>query len=131
MRVKAKISDAETEYLAQKNVIEWCQWQMIPVFHIPNEGKRTTREGARLKAIGLSRGVPDLMIPVPSGGYHGLFIEMKTKTGRVTEAQAEWMKRLAENGYAVRLCRGSAQAFEAISDYIHERGETLWELVNK
>lgn len=47
------------------------------LFHVPNGGSRDRREAARLKAQGVRAGVPDLCLPVPSGAYHGLFIELK------------------------------------------------------
>ena len=44
-------------------------------------------------------GVPDLFLPVPKNGYHGLFIEMKSEKGCLTENQ-QWFLTNAESvGY--------------------------------
>jgi len=48
------------------------------MYHVPNEGKRTN--GAVLKAMGLKTGVPDVVLPVASHNFHGLYLEMKYGT---------------------------------------------------
>ena len=35
-------------------------------------------------------GVPDLFLPVPKKGFHGLFIEMKSQQGRVSVSQSRF-----------------------------------------
>lgn len=47
------------------------------LYHIPNGGSRNKAEAANLKRQGVKAGVPDLFLPVPRGGYHGLYIELK------------------------------------------------------
>ena len=104
----------------QEAFVKWCELNGIPVFHIPNEGKRTKGTGGRLKAQGLSHGVPDLMIPVPSGGKHGLFIEMKRPKPmgkRPTDAQLKWLERLNKNGYLAVVCYGQDEAKETLKTY--------------
>ena len=93
----------------------------IPYFAIPNGGSRNALEALSLSKQGVSPGVPDLMIPVVSGEYHGLFIEMKRKGGTVkdvTKHQKEWHKTLLGNGYCVVVCFGVQEAMEAVQDYI-------------
>lgn len=43
-----------------------------------SSGKRFSKEAARLKAEGLRSGIPDTCLPVPCGGFHDLYIEIKT-----------------------------------------------------
>lgn len=104
----------------QITVIEYCDVRGIPVFHIPNGGSRNAREAANLKRQGVRKGVPDLFIPVPSGGYHGLFIEMKRADGkgRVSKEQAEWIRLLQAQGYRAHACNGAANAIALIRQHL-------------
>ena len=74
----------KTEDGEQEALIMYCDLAGIPVVHIPNEGKRSTAYGARMKRIGLRSGFPDLFFPVARGGFHGLFVEMKVGSNRAT-----------------------------------------------
>lgn len=100
--------------------------------HSANEGKRTTRivhthagtrvvcsGGARLKAMGMQTGFPDLFLAVPSRGMHGLFIEMKSETGRLEPSQREMLALLSEQGYATAVCRSLDEFSSVIDNYLH------------
>ena len=92
------------------------------LFHIPNGGSRHKAEAGRFRAMGVRAGVPDLCLPVPRGGKHGLFVEMKrTKGGRVSAEQQEWIIALQEQGYAAAVCRGWEEAARVILAYLMER----------
>ena len=88
-------------------------------FHIPNEGLRDPRTGHNLKIQGMRPGVPDIMLPVARGIYHGLFIELKRKKyGRVSEEQAIWIDRLNRVGYRAVVCAGWEAAKGEILRYL-------------
>ena len=91
------------------------------LFHIPNGGKRDAREAARFKRMGVKPGVPDLFLPVPRAGYHGLFIEMKAPGGRLSDYQKEWLKQLEASGYAAFVCFGFDEAARDIVNYLEGR----------
>lgn len=101
-------------------VVNYCDILGIPVFHVPNGGIRNKIEAANLKRQGVKAGVPDLVIPCARCGYHGLYIEMKTKTGRISDKQKEWLKLLRKEGYAAYVARGASQAIELIDHYMNE-----------
>ncbi|MCM1299619.1 MAG: VRR-NUC domain-containing protein [Firmicutes bacterium] len=113
------IEDAE-----QINLIKWAEFQSCKypelelLFHIPNGGKRNVREAARFKMLGVKAGVPDLCLPVPRGGYHGLYIEMKSPEGRTTAYQKKWLERLAQQGYDTAVCHSFEEAQEKIIKYM-------------
>jgi hypothetical protein len=63
--------------------------------------------------------VPDIVLAVPRGKYHGLFIEMKKRIGgRVAPEQSAWLKRLMAQGYACRVSLGWGDARETIMAYL-------------
>lgn len=85
---------------------------------IPNGGGRTKREAGRLKAEGVKKGVPDIFTAVPVNGAHGLYIEMKSTGGRVSEEQAAWIADALELGYAAVVCRSATEAMAAWLAYM-------------
>lgn len=59
-----------------------------------------------------------MCLPVPSGRYHGLFIEMKTETGRASEAQEWWIEQLNAIGYFAEVCHGWESAARVLEWYL-------------
>ena len=118
----AKISEAQH----QANVIKWSQqphirtqWpELALLFHIPNGGTRDAIEGKHLKQQGVKPGVPDLFLAAPSGQYHGLFIEMKSDSGRTSEAQKWWIEQLNSSGYFAEVCHGWQSAVRVLEWYL-------------
>lgn len=110
----------------QAAVIKWSQqpsirsqWpELALLHHIPNGGTRDPVEAKHLKQQGVKRGVPDLCLPVPRGPYHGLYIEMKTETGRATEDQKWWGAQLTRMGYCWLVCHGWENAVQTIEAYL-------------
>lgn len=110
-----------SEHLEQAALIVWTQLKGHPynlIFAIPNGGHRHPRTATFLKAEGVKPGVPDLMLPVACGGYHGLFIEMKFGRNPPTKEQKEKLAALQEQGYAAHVCYGWEAAREVIEDYL-------------
>jgi hypothetical protein len=124
-----------TEEQDQAALFRWfglTRWQGRALsdyaLHIPNEGKRSMVAGARLKQIGLKPGTPDILLPVPVGGYHGLWIELKAIGGRLSDAQHEVIAMLRGQGYRVDVCFGWDEARAAVERYLGAAG-TLRERV--
>lgn len=113
-----KPTASETE--EQITVISYCDIKGIPIYHIANEGKRTRYTGDLLKRMGMRKGFPDLCIPVAKGKYHGFYIEMKSHTGKPTNEQISWLKRLKAQGYATAICYGADEAIQIIDKYINQ-----------
>ena len=72
----------------------------------------------RLKAEGVTAGVPDLFFAWPRLGYHGLWIEMKRKGGKVSKVQAEMMSCLEAAGYLTAVCYGTDEAKKTLKEYM-------------
>lgn len=119
------------ESKAQQAVITWWRMQhkVLGVraenllYAVPNAGRRDPISGAKLKAEGMRAGVPDLILDVPRGPYHGMRIEMKTASGRVQENQKQWQLDLIGQGYHAVICRGWEEATRAISQYLALKDE--------
>lgn len=114
----------------QKALFRWKEYAKATIpelgmmFHVPNGGYRNPREARNLSEEGVVPGVPDILLPVPRGGYHGLFIELKrVKGGRVSEEQRAWLDRLNGLGYLARVCRGWLDARNVILKYLKEEKE--------
>lgn len=87
---------------------------------VPNQrGCRPTKAMLiRLYTEGMAAGFPDVVGFVARGPFHGIIIEMKSKTGKVTDNQAAWLTKLHLQGYCVRLCRSADQAIKEIERYL-------------
>ena len=108
---KEKICSENRE---QMLLIQWFKRNHpgILIFHIPNGGYRRPSEAAKLKAMGLTPGIPDLFIP-----EWRLFIEMKrTKGGKLSDDQISVIKHLQCVNYCVNIAHGHEQAIQQIKD---------------
>lgn len=88
------------------------------LFHIPNGGSRSKREGAQFKAMGVKAGVPDLCLPVKRGEFGALWIEMKADNGKVSPEQQEWHQSLLNHGGNVCVAWSWKNAIEALCAYL-------------
>jgi hypothetical protein len=86
--------------------------------HIPNGGARSKATAGRLKAAGVKAGVPDICLPVPRHGFHGLYIELKWGKNKATEEQVGWLGDLRAQGYYTAICYGFQPAMDTIIDYL-------------
>ncbi len=115
------------EAAEQEALFRWAAYEIhaMPelsmLFHIPNEGKRSVATGAAMKRQGLKAGVPDLCLPVPRGGYHGLWIELKAGANKVTPAQRGWLDALQKQGYCCAVCYGWTEAAKDITEYLKKK----------
>ena len=120
---------AEAQHQAM--VLKWTQqatirakWpELSLLFHVPNERHCTPQQGKNLQRMGVKRGVPDLCLPVPRGQYNGLFIEMKTESGRTTDDQEWWGERLLAQGYMWEVCHGWESAVRVLEWYMSLKKE--------
>lgn len=113
-----------SEHEEQKTLISMCDWNagrypaLRMLYAVPNGSDRHPAVAGKLRAEGVRPGVPDLVLAVSRNGYHGLYLEMKTATGRPSKAQTEWIERLQAEGYRAVVCRGWQAAWAEISTYL-------------
>jgi hypothetical protein len=122
-----------SEHEEQCVLMEWAKLQegrypqLRLLFAIPNGGKLPyTRQGKhvfspeRLKLVeeGMKKGVPDLFLPVSSGVFFGLFIEMKFGKNKRTTEQVWWEQELSLQGYRVAVAYSFEEARDVIINYL-------------
>jgi hypothetical protein len=119
-----------TEHGEQEALFEWAANsvgrlpELALMFAIPNAGgytggfKQNVRRVQAMKNEGLKKGVPDIFLPVARNGYRGLFLELKTETGKLSKDQRWWIDRLREQGYYAVWCRGYELAKERLEIYL-------------
>lgn len=117
-------ADTMSEHAHQVALFSWA-WlarKQRPLLEmlvaVPNGGQRHKAVAAKIKAEGAKRGFPDIQLNVPVGKYAGLFIELKTAKGRVSEEQKAWIERLSAAGNRAVVCRGWLQAQSEIIKYL-------------
>ena len=105
----------------QKGCVRWLALQHPNVLFtaITTENKRSSITGAIHKAMGQKAGVPDLFIAEPRGIYHGLFIEFKSKTGRVRKEQQAMLDALTERKYSCHVVRTFEHFMEIVTKYLN------------
>ncbi len=111
------------EHQEQAALIQWFQVAYPTIktrlFAIPNGTNKSRAAASRHMAEGLRSGVPDLMLPIPRGDYHGLFIELKrSKGGRLSDTQKDWLAFLSGQGYMAVVCHGFDEAKDVRGKYL-------------
>lgn len=108
----------------QMQCVRWFRLQFPQLarllHHSPNGGRRDSREGARFKQMGTQPGFPDLILLVPSKGYHALMLELKTRTGRQQESQKEYQRLIEAQGYRYLIVRSLEQFQLEVNTYLSE-----------
>lgn len=108
----------------QIGCVRWFGYQYpqfaLLLHHSPNGGYRTASEGAKFKAMGTRAGFADLVLLLPRGIYHALFVEMKTEKGRQTALQKQWQDAVEKQGYKYEICRSFGDFINIITNYIKQ-----------
>lgn len=108
------------------------QWQVVGyikdnypdvLFTCAPGNAKSVRQGVINKKMGYCKGWPDLFIAYPVGGYHGLFIELKTSAGKDPTYQKELRNKLSVLGYKTALVRSEEEAILLIDRYIRGKNE--------
>lgn len=118
-----------SEHNIQKGFFNWLSY--FPAirrvsFAIPNGGSRNLITGKRLKAEGVTSGVPDCFIAIPVAhmgntkmiSYCGLFIEFKKSPNVLSFNQRVFIKNLTANGYKCEVCYSIEEGQDAVKRYL-------------
>lgn len=118
--------DHQTEFFRRCSYVKYGTGTLKDYcFAVPNAlpygGKRAMLQMLRLRAEGLTKGVPDIECFIPIPPYHGLHIEMKKPDGTPSDVTAEQrvvMRRLADCGRKCVVAFGWEQAWKELTTYL-------------
>jgi hypothetical protein len=82
--------------------------------------------GITLKRMGVKKGVADFFLALPSGDYHGLWIELKVGKGKLSPEQISFLNRKTERGYLAVAVWGFDAAIEIIKNYLNQNNPKWW-----
>jgi hypothetical protein len=96
--------------------VNWfrAKYPKVLIFAIPNGEKRSISVATRLKAEGVTRGIPDLYIPSCN-----LWVEMKRVTGgRLSPDQKKIISYLESVGHTVIVGKGAGDASKQVLEFL-------------
>jgi len=112
----------KAEQIIQINFVNWFKFTYPDyaedLIHVGNERKCSIIGGRMLKRMGVMRGVSDLFLGVASHDYHGLWIELKTPTGKLSTYQKAFIERKTMRGYKAKTAYSLEEAQEIVQDYL-------------
>lgn len=114
--------DAQYGHLYNRTVTKGGKTQRLSLlFAVPNGGRRGKVEAAILSGEGVRPGVSDLVLAVPSHPHSGLFMELKTDTGRPTESQKAFAEMVRAQGYRHEFVRSVEQFIDTVNGYLKNK----------
>lgn len=117
-KAKALVPSEQQDHLA---LVKWAKYnpKLKTLIHIANEYDGGKIGGYRRKLMGVKAGVSDFFLPLPLGGYHGMWLELKrVEGGKVSREQQDWLNLMQELGYFVTVCYGFEDAVSKIRSYL-------------
>lgn len=112
-----------TEAEEQIKLVQWLRLKNLPHFRVPNETyTKSWRQKNMNKALGVSKGVPDLFVIV---GGKLIAIEMKRTKGSVTSReQIDWIERLNKAGVQATIAKGCQEAIAFVELMLKSRQDS-------
>lgn len=119
----SQVSPLESQHQAM--YFRWLEFVTIDgkplrphVHHVANGGSRHPIEAARLKAQGVTPGVPDISVELWAGKWHGLRIELKRIGERPSPEQRDAILRLRAQDYFAVVAQGFEEARRETTRYL-------------
>jgi VRR-NUC domain len=111
-----------TEQQIQRAIFQHVKQRGAPdayVFAVPNGGYRRPIEAAIMKGLGVTPGTPDI-VAIRDGKVFAL--ELKTETGRATDAQLAAIEAIRRAGGFATVCYGINRALACLEAWGILRG---------
>jgi hypothetical protein len=106
-----------SEQQIQRAIIDHLKWRGVPGlfwFHPANGGLRTAVEAAIFRGLGVTPGVPDLILVHASRTYG---LELKTANGRLTDVQRTTHTAMRAAGAVVVTTYGIDEALAQLTGW--------------
>ena len=118
-----------SEHDDQAMIVEWLKrtglWDRYGIFAPPNgiplpgSAKSRARIINYMKREGMRPGVADMVFPIARGGYHGMYLELKRKSGgNLSDEQRNFIAIVERAGYFTAVPSGFEEAMEIIETYL-------------
>lgn len=103
------------------------RWPELRWLHAIPNGMAASSVGtaSRMKRQGMTKGIPDVYLPVARNGFHGLYMEMKRRDGTLRDLSPEQRDCLAflrEQGYQACVAFGWRDAVKILEAYLTVEG---------
>ena len=110
-----------SEFDIQRDIFKWASnYRELRLMYATASGLRLTK-GLLWKALLsgiIKKGLPDIVLPKARKGYYGLYLELKTEKGRVSEDQSFFIQDLIDEGYLAIVAFGFDEAIRIIKGYV-------------
>jgi len=109
----------------QISCVRWFRYQYPALakvlIHCPNGGSRNLIEASKLKQMGVTAGVSDLILLYQQNGYGSLCIELKDgKKGRQSKSQHYWEMVAMTLGNKYVICRSVDEFMKEVNEYLNQ-----------
>lgn len=127
LRKPAKEADQREERFLQQDCAGWLKKELylrkLPqlFYHVANERKATPAQHNRLKLQGVLGGVSDIVLPLKSEEYSGIYCELKTKRGCPDPDQRRFLSDVAAEGYLAVVINDFATFKDVFTYYLDQR----------
>ena len=95
------------------------------LIRINNGGRRNASQRHFDWKMGEVSGASDYFLAIPCGEYHGLFLEMKSKTGRPEPHQLRFLRDVQRSGYMGIVAYGDTEARDILAAWMNEKPEKI------
>lgn len=104
----------------------------LNLFAVPNGGGRSAIEAQIMKGEGVTAGVADVLLLVPSRNYHGLCIEFKRQAYKAVDGKLKlaktyqrsdqkiWQEAVEAQGYKYAVIRTLEEFINLINSYLND-----------
>ena len=103
------------------------------VYSVPNDGPLTEHRRLYCFRMGMTRGISDVNVDIPSGdGKYGyLRLEFKSDTGRQSTDQRTFQALVSQYGHGrYVICHTVSEAITALADHLGESRD-YWQMLQK